>query len=67
MRQSTREKKMRKLATEIKQRVKKLKELGYNYSDSASTIVLFDDRMFNRHFFDLTNEQQYEMQVDTLE
>jgi hypothetical protein len=62
-----RDEKRKKLMAEIKKRVKELEKMGFTLSDCASTITLFDDRMFEgRHFVDLTQEEQMQCAVDSL-
>lgn len=64
---TNREKRMKSLVAQIKLRVHKLKELGYSYSDCASTIFLFDDKMFKESFMYLSTEDQHKTMIDTLE
>ncbi len=67
MKQSEREQQMKKLSSEITKKVRKLKTLGYSYEDSASTIILFDNKMFQTPYQNLTFDEREKTQVGTLE
>ena len=61
-----REKRMRKLMEGIKYRVHELKILEYSLTDRDTVICLIDNKMFNKDFSVLTEDQQSDSVVDQI-